>query len=95
MSALAEGFSVVSSVISDVNECLLGNICGRHVCVNLEGSYRCECQNGFVLNSITKQCKGLFFSVLIACAHELMFYYINKLLLWNCSFSRSSQFESN
>ncbi|XP_041833833.1 fibulin-1-like isoform X2 [Melanotaenia boesemani] len=43
----------------DVNECLTGNLCGSHGCVNLEGSYRCECRPGFMFNRISKLCEDV------------------------------------
>nr|XP_019948044.1 PREDICTED: fibulin-1-like isoform X1 [Paralichthys olivaceus] len=43
----------------DVDECHTGNVCGIHGCVNLVGSYRCECRIGFVFNSITKLCEDI------------------------------------
>ncbi|KAM9705554.1 fibulin-1-like [Menidia menidia] len=43
----------------DVNECLVGGVCGGHVCTNLEGSYRCECRDGFMLNSLTQRCEDV------------------------------------
>ncbi|XP_008293091.1 fibulin-1 [Stegastes partitus] len=43
----------------DVDECRTGNVCGDHGCVNLLGSYRCECKTGFSFNSITKLCDDI------------------------------------
>ncbi|XP_047430594.1 fibulin-1-like isoform X2 [Mugil cephalus] len=43
----------------DVDECRTGNVCGSHGCVNLVGSYRCECHNGYMFNSITKLCDDI------------------------------------
>ncbi|XP_059181640.1 fibulin-1-like [Centropristis striata] len=43
----------------DVDECRTGNVCGSHGCVNLVGSYRCECSVGFIFNSITKLCEDI------------------------------------
>uniref|UniRef100_UPI0037E707F9 fibulin-1-like n=1 Tax=Semicossyphus pulcher TaxID=241346 RepID=UPI0037E707F9 len=43
----------------DVNECLTGNVCVGHGCVNLMGTYRCECKSGFVFNSLTKTCEDI------------------------------------
>ncbi|XP_061570251.1 fibulin-1-like isoform X1 [Cololabis saira] len=44
----------------DVDECLTGNVCGGiHGCINLEGSYHCECRKGFAFNSITKLCQDI------------------------------------
>ncbi|KAJ4924882.1 hypothetical protein JOQ06_003832 [Pogonophryne albipinna] len=43
----------------DVDECHTGNVCGVHDCVNLVGTYRCECRNGFIFNSISKLCEDI------------------------------------
>ncbi|XP_073336936.1 fibulin-1-like isoform X2 [Pagrus major] len=43
----------------DVDECRAGNVCGAHGCVNLMGSYRCECRIGFIFNSITRLCEDI------------------------------------
>ncbi|KAM3588051.1 uncharacterized protein V6R79_020058 [Siganus canaliculatus] len=43
----------------DVDECRTGNVCGAHGCVNLVGSYRCECRIGFIFNSIIKLCEDI------------------------------------
>ncbi|CAK6949826.1 fibulin-1-like [Scomber scombrus] len=43
----------------DMDECRAGNVCGEHGCVNLVGSYRCECRIGYIFNSITKQCDDI------------------------------------
>lgn len=45
-------------LVADVDECRLGNVCGNHGCFNLVGTYRCECTDGFIFNSITKLCEG-------------------------------------
>uniref|UniRef100_A0A665WL03 Fibulin-1 n=1 Tax=Echeneis naucrates TaxID=173247 RepID=A0A665WL03_ECHNA len=43
----------------DIDECRTGNVCGDHGCVNLLGSFRCECRAGFIFNSITKHCEDI------------------------------------
>ncbi|XP_019134465.1 fibulin-1 isoform X2 [Larimichthys crocea] len=43
----------------DVDECRAGNVCGDHGCINLVGTYRCECRSGFLFNSITKLCEDI------------------------------------
>ncbi|XP_037318533.2 fibulin-1-like [Pungitius pungitius] len=43
----------------DVDECRTGNVCGNHGCVNLVGTYRCECRIGFMFNSLTRQCEDI------------------------------------
>uniref|UniRef100_A0A3B5B9F5 Fibulin 1 n=1 Tax=Stegastes partitus TaxID=144197 RepID=A0A3B5B9F5_9TELE len=54
--------------LADVDECRTGNVCGDHGCVNLLGSYRCECKTGFSFNSITKLCDGTTQSHIDECA---------------------------
>ncbi|XP_077356201.1 fibulin-1-like isoform X1 [Festucalex cinctus] len=42
----------------DVDECQTG-VCGGHACVNMVGTYRCQCKTGFVFNSISKLCEDV------------------------------------
>uniref|UniRef100_A0A3B3XXL9 Fibulin-1 n=1 Tax=Poecilia mexicana TaxID=48701 RepID=A0A3B3XXL9_9TELE len=51
--------SVNGTRCEDVNECRVGNKCAKHVCVNLEGLYRCECRSGYMFNSVTKLCEDI------------------------------------
>lgn len=49
---------VLCSVLPpDVNECLNQTVCGRGRCVNTEGSYRCNCFQGYKL-SANNVCQG-------------------------------------
>uniref|UniRef100_A0A8C6V2C2 Fibulin 1 n=1 Tax=Neogobius melanostomus TaxID=47308 RepID=A0A8C6V2C2_9GOBI len=43
----------------DVDECRTGDVCGGHGCVNLIGSYRCECRVGYIFNSISTLCDDI------------------------------------
>ncbi|TRY76051.1 hypothetical protein DNTS_031957 [Danionella cerebrum] len=44
----------------DVDECAgPENSCDGHGCINLLGSYRCECKNGFIFNSISRTCEDI------------------------------------
>lgn len=43
----------------DVDECRTGGVCGGHGCINLIGSYRCECRVGYIFNSVTKLCDDI------------------------------------
>lgn len=47
------------STFADIDECKSAeNVCVGHGCINLLGSYRCECQAGYIFNSITRVCEG-------------------------------------
>lgn len=45
-------------VFADIDECKSIDVCVGHICVNLLGSYRCECQAGYIFNSISRVCEG-------------------------------------
>lgn len=43
----------------DINECVTkSNICRNGNCINLQGSYRCDCYDGFEPSHDRKQCIG-------------------------------------
>ena len=42
----------------DINECLSNNGGCTHICVNQDGSYQCQCNSGFHLQSDGKTCSG-------------------------------------
>ncbi|XP_055859671.1 mucin-like protein isoform X2 [Biomphalaria glabrata] len=44
------GFTDVHKLCIDINECLNSSLCDQ-ICVNTEGSYKCECKEGFTLSS--------------------------------------------
>ncbi|KAL4625076.1 fibulin-1 isoform X2 [Arapaima gigas] len=44
----------------DVDECQGPDAaCGGHICINLMGSFRCECRGGYIFNSISRVCEDL------------------------------------
>ena len=49
-------------LIADVNECLVNNGNCEHRCVNTVGSYYCECNSGYMLESDKHNCKGKYVS---------------------------------
>ncbi|XP_043964219.1 fibulin-1-like [Gambusia affinis] len=51
--------SVNGTRCEDVNECMVGSKCAKHVCVNLEGLYRCQCRSGYMFNAVTKLCEDI------------------------------------
>ena len=42
--------------VSDINECLSSSHDCEHRCINTEGSYYCECNDGFALGSNGRSC---------------------------------------
>ena len=44
----------------DINECEKSNGGCQHQCININGSYTCQCNGGFILNSNGKTCTGKF-----------------------------------
>ena len=47
-----------SYLYADINECSVNNGGCQHLCVNLEGSFECQCQDGFQLSSNGRDCSG-------------------------------------
>ena len=45
--------------LADIDECMgTDGACSGHGCINLVGSFRCECAAGYVFNSINRVCEG-------------------------------------
>ena len=44
---------------TDVNECYQNNGGCNHTCVNEEGSFRCECNDGYAMTQNDK-CEGIY-----------------------------------
>lgn len=56
-------FSVVRILLADIDECKgPEKACAGHGCVNQVGSYRCECETGYIFNSISRVCEGKQFA---------------------------------
>lgn len=61
MCICPEGYTQVglSDDCRDINECLITpNLCRNGECVNLQGSYRCDCFDGFEPSYDGKSCIG-------------------------------------
>ena len=43
----------------DENECASADMCENGQCVNIDGSFRCLCETGYVLSPSGKQCLGM------------------------------------
>ena len=46
------------TLIKDINECNGDHVC-NHNCNNVNGSYTCSCDPGYVLQSDHRSCKGV------------------------------------
>ena len=52
-------FLLIFFCVSDINECLEPGVCSQ-LCVNLKGSYKCECVNGYARDPhIHRRCKAM------------------------------------
>ncbi|XP_034043315.1 low-density lipoprotein receptor 2 isoform X2 [Thalassophryne amazonica] len=58
------GFSLKDDkkTCEDINECLNPDICNQ-VCINLNGTYKCECEEGYTLDLVSEACKAKLDSV--------------------------------
>ena len=54
----------------DVHECALENGGCQHKCVNRAGSYRCECNTGYILQADGKSCRNQ--------SELFLFFFFNK-----------------
>lgn len=45
----------------DINECMMDpTLCENGICINTDGNFRCECQEGFKIDSTGTKCIGEF-----------------------------------
>ena len=44
-------------ILSDINECLEENGKCHHKCVNYKGTFRCQCDPGYILQADGRSCK--------------------------------------
>ncbi|XP_052437637.1 latent-transforming growth factor beta-binding protein 4 isoform X1 [Carassius gibelio] len=55
-----DGHSMQNGRCSDIDECVSPNLCGpQSVCVNTDGSYRCDCSPGFRAAGPRRQCRDI------------------------------------
>ena len=45
--------------IADIDECLEESHSCQHTCINTNGSYVCDCNEGFALTSDGRTCRGI------------------------------------
>ena len=45
---------------TDHNECAESGMCANGICINMNGSFKCHCENGFKLSSTGYACIGMF-----------------------------------
>lgn len=41
----------------DINECDVPDTCSQ-ICINLPGSYKCDCEAGYEIDPVSKTCKA-------------------------------------
>ena len=46
------------SLVLDINECAMQGICDNGRCVNSQGGFKCECNQGYALDGEGKNCLG-------------------------------------
>ena len=51
-------FSIMLTIITDINECTSYNGGCNQTCSNTPGSYSCSCNSGYVLNIDEHNCTG-------------------------------------
>ena len=45
-------------IITDINECLVEDLCRNGRCVNAQGSFNCDCKQGYALDDSERDCVG-------------------------------------
>lgn len=56
---ILNSLKAVTMHVSDLDECADGPAICSHLCVNTRGSFRCDCDNGYVLGPNAAACEGL------------------------------------
>ena len=59
-----------NTIHSDINECLSSNGGCDQNCLNLEGSYKCSCEGGFLLAGDNRTCEDVDECLTTPCDHE-------------------------
>ena len=54
---------IIRFMLIDVKNCIDGKHDCEHKCIELEGGYRCECNDGYRLQNDSKSCEGMHIGV--------------------------------
>ena len=53
-------FTLMLIVFSDIDECEAADAVCSQICINLLGSYKCGCEEGYVLSADNSTCEGKY-----------------------------------
>ena len=56
----AESLSISLCSSTDQDECLIRNMCLNGLCINEDGSFKCICKPGYLLDTSGRMCVGVF-----------------------------------
>ena len=71
-------------IVTDIDECLEENHSCQHICINTNGSYVCDCNEGYALTSDGRTCRGI--KIFYYEVHVILYMYL--IIAWNHNTNR-------
>ena len=81
---------IILYYIIDINECEGINDCQQE-CVNTEGTYNCNCMDGFSLADDARNCTGKSNSILVQIPYLCMTFYWHNIIMQQKFFVRAAR----